>query len=471
MQEATGGSTGSPLVFCMDTRSKAVERALRMRHLLWLDYQEEDVVAELKSENFEYPKKIYTYSPTSKTLKFGPFALDDDKLEEIVRTLQQFRPAYLQAYPSLLYLISKWVERKKATLPPMKYVITSSEMLYPSIREHAEDTFQCPVVDHYGQNELVAHAWQCAEASGYHIQMESNIVELLPTPEGGYEIVGTFLHNFAMPFVRYKTGDLAFGPGESCACGRKHPMISGIVGRHGDIVVTPNGGMISVAAMTYPFRYFEEIREAQIVQEDLNTLIVKVVAWERFTPALRERILERLMAYLRSPGMRIVVEEATEVYSTDRGKRPFVLSHLDIDKYLEDVPHAVRARVCVRAPLFEMRRFPRCCPVFDLYVCDITEEERIYRVRDLAERGVQVLGMKAQSGERRTFVIKIDRFLQEAIVSFHAECKWIKPTAEDIEYTAGFEVTDISPKDSAELRKLLGSHMFDGAKILSGDRG
>ncbi len=460
MQEATGGSTGSPLVFCIDMHSRAVERALHMRHLLWLNYRQGDVVAELKSENFEYPRKIYKYSPTSKFLKFGPFAMDDEKLGEIVRCLKRFKPAFLQAYPSLLYLISKWLERKKEILPPMKYVITSSEMLYPCIKEHAENTFKCPVIDHYGQNELVAHAWQCAEASGYHIQMESNIIELVPTREGDYEIVGTFLHNFAMPFIRYKTGDLSVDLGEPCACGRKHPVISGIRGRHGDIIVTPDGGLISVAAMTYPFRFFEEIKEAQIVQEDIRTLRVRVVAWEQFTQVLRERLLERLSAYLRSPGMRIIIEEATEIPSTARGKRPFVLSHIDIDKYLEDIPHVVKAHVCVRGPLLEMRRYSRCCPVVDLYVCDITEPERMYRIRDLAESGVQVLGVSARSGERRTFVIKVDEFLHEAIISFHAECRWAKPASKETECSAGFEVIDISAKDSTELRKLLCSRCF-----------
>jgi phenylacetate-CoA ligase len=467
VQEATGGSTGSPLVFCMDMRSKAMERALHMRHLLWLGYEKGDVIAEVKSENFEYPKKIYKYSPTLKHIKFGPFVLDDDKLEEIVRTLKRFRPAFLEAYPSLLYLISKWLERKKETLPPMKYVITSSEMLYPAIREHAEKTFKCPVIDHYGQNELVAHAWQCAEAKGYHIQMESNVVELLPTHEGNYEIVGTFLHNFAMPLVRYKTGDLAFGPGEPCTCGRKHPVISGIIGRHGDIVVTPDGGLVSVAAMSYPFRCFEEIKEAQIIQEDIRTLIVKVVAWEHFTPALREKLIESIMAYLRSPGMRIIVEEAKEIYSTARGKRPFVLSHIDTDKYLEDIPHAVKTRICDRSPLFETRRFPRRCPVFDLYVCDITDEERMYRIKDLARSGVQVLGIRTRPGERRTFVIKMNGALQKSIISFHAECRWIAPATNGTESTAGFEVTDISAEDSTELRQFLGSHIFNGTTIAS----
>lgn len=330
----TGGSTGAPLDFFLDISARAMERAIELRQLLWLGYEPGDVVAELKAETFANPGKMYRYSPVARHLRLGPAGADDDTLEQTVRLLNKFRPAFITAYPSALCILTRWMERNRKTIPSLKYAVTSSATLYPAMKEKAQQVLQCKVIDHYGQNELVAVASQCAEADGYHIQMEQAVLELVPTRDGEYEIVGTSLHNQCMPFIRYKTEDLAEKGAAPCPCGRKHPVLSEVKGRHGDIIVTPEGNLIPVAAMTYAFFHIESIKEGQVVQETIDTLRIKVVPWEDFTDAAEQLLLHRLKYYLRSHRMRLFVERVDEIPRTIRGKRPFVVSHLNLDDYL-----------------------------------------------------------------------------------------------------------------------------------------
>ncbi len=332
--ELTSGSTGEPLDFSIDMATRAMERALALRPLMWVGYKAGDVVAEIKSESFSDPGRLYTYSPASKTLRFASFRMDNERLEAMMRVLRRFRPRFIRGYPSSLAIVARWMERHKKSVGGMEYVTTSSESLYPSIRNLIERVFKCSVVDHYGQNEQVAYAFQCSEANGYHIQMEQNVVELTPTAEGDWEIVGTSLWNHAMPFLRYRTGDFAVKLDGPCACGRKHPLLTSIKGKHGDIIVTPEGNLVSVVAMTYAFDHFEEIREGQIIQEDIKTLRVMVAPWEQLTETTREALLSKFRHYLDSERMNILIEEVSEIPRLGRGKKPFVISRVSIEDYL-----------------------------------------------------------------------------------------------------------------------------------------
>jgi phenylacetate-CoA ligase len=332
--EVTSGSTGEPLDFSIDIATRAMERALALRHLMWLGYKPGDMIAEIKSESFSDPGRLFTYSPVSKTVKFGSFRMTYEKLEAIVRILQRFQPRFIKGYPSCLSIVARWMERHKKSIGPVEYVTTSSETLYPSVRNQIEQVFKCPVVDHYGQNEQVAYAFQCSEAGGYHIQMEQNLVELIPAADGQLEIVGTSLWNHAMPFLRYRTGDFAVKLEGTCPCGRQHPMLTSIKGKHGDIIVTPEGNLVSVVAMTYALDHFEEIKESQIIQEDIRTLRVKVVPWEKLTEITKDALMNKFRYYLDSDRMNILVEEVGEIQRVGSGKKPFVVSRVSVDDYL-----------------------------------------------------------------------------------------------------------------------------------------
>jgi phenylacetate-coenzyme A ligase PaaK-like adenylate-forming protein len=333
-QVSTSGSTGAPLDFYMDPTTRPMERALAFRHLLWLGYTSEDRLATFKVLPLANPKRFYQHFRRGSELRISFRDMDEQRLEKTSDLLEEFKPTFISAWPSSLYILARWMARKKRTIPPPKFLVTGSENIYPHMTELIEDVFKAPVSDFYGQEESVAIAMQCSFRRGYHIQMEMGILELLPFRDGMSEIVGTGLHNMVMPFLRYRTGDLAADGSGPCPCGRKHPLISGIVGREADLIVTPEGKVVSPLLLNYPFHRLEEIKEGQVIQEDIKTLRVLTVPWERISESTKEQLEKEIEACLASPGMRVIIEEAEEIPRTASLKKAFVISHIQLEDYL-----------------------------------------------------------------------------------------------------------------------------------------
>jgi phenylacetate-CoA ligase len=302
---------------------------------LWLGYRKGDVIGYFKGLPLANPNKFIRYFPGARELRISFHNSDEGRLSQMIDALDHYKPGFIDAWPSCLYILARWIEKSGRSVPPPKYILTASENLYPHIKDKIERVFKAPVIDWYGQEESVAIALQCSFAQGYHIQMEMGIVELVPSCDGMVEIIGTCLHNMAMPFLRYKTGDLAIpGDNEPCPCGRKHPTLAKIVGREADFVLTPEMNIVSALILHYAFYDLPEIKEAQIIQEDLASLTIKIVPWAKMSDATRKIVVSALQSRLQSPKMNLILEETDDIPRTRGGKRPFVISRLKLENYL-----------------------------------------------------------------------------------------------------------------------------------------
>ena len=130
-----------------------------------------------------------------------------------------------------------------------------------------------------------------------------------------------------MPLIRYKIGDLAKYSNAKCSCGRNLPVITSIEGRLDDLLMTPDGRYVTPAGMTLAFEYIKEIKQSQIVQENKEEIIVKIVKTEKYTEKDTEFLLSELRKRLGNEiGIRI--DFVDEMQRTKSGKIPFVLSKL-----------------------------------------------------------------------------------------------------------------------------------------------
>jgi phenylacetate-CoA ligase len=97
------------------------------------------------------------------------------------------------------------------------------------------------------------------------------------------DIVLTCTTNRTMPLIRYRVGDRGRLLPDPCSCGRPHPVLDGIEGRSGDLLLTSSGTQVhgtaalggvlkKVHAKTPP----ESIRQVLFEQHDLRTWIVLV---------------------------------------------------------------------------------------------------------------------------------------------------------------------------------------------------
>jgi phenylacetate-CoA ligase len=181
-------------------------------------------------------------------------------------------------------------------------------------------------------------ATQCP-SGGLHIPVEGmtlEIVERPGEPEGERgEIVVSNAHSFAMPIIRYRTGDIGALEGKPCACGRALPCLRSVEGRRTDFLVTPDGRVMHALAAIYPLRETPGIQQFQVVQERLDLLRVVIVRNDLFTGAVAATLVGSLKN-LFGGDVSIELELVDTIPPLPSGKHRYVISKV-ADRFLEGV--------------------------------------------------------------------------------------------------------------------------------------
>jgi len=217
---------------------------------------------------------------------------------------------------------------------PVRVAITSSETLYPFQREAIEAAFCCRVFDYYAAAERVIFSVECDHHAGHHLCEEYGITEVLgddgqpvaPGTEG--VIIGTSLHNFGMPLIRYQTTDRAAMKTTACSCGRRLQLMEDVTTKAEDLLRLRDGRLISPSVLTHPFKPLDSIEGSQLVQTDLDRLLVRILPGGEFGEHHRQHLVRELKARL-GDDMRIDFELVEELPRTSRGKFKWVVSHVD----------------------------------------------------------------------------------------------------------------------------------------------
>lgn len=223
-------------------------------------------------------------------LLLSSFHLTAAALPEIMAEIRAYRPHAVEGWPSSIALLAALLRDAGEQLPVLG-VVTSSEVLSPDKQQLMREVFDAPVIDHYGQTERVVMAGTC-EVGGYHVFPDYGIAELLPVDGAAerFEIVGTPLHNWGFPVLRYRTGDqVGPAPDGPCGCGRAFPRLGAIDGRSEDAFVAADGRVIPHPAVI--LSTLTGLREAQVAQLDRGRFEFRLVPGERFDEAATTRRL------------------------------------------------------------------------------------------------------------------------------------------------------------------------------------
>jgi hypothetical protein len=92
---------------------------------------------------------------------------------------------------------------------------------------------------------------------------------------------------------------------------------------------------------------------------------------------------------------------------------------------------------------------------FRLPICEKEKPKTLGIVLDITEGGVGLKGIEATTGESKNFAIPANKFFDVAQVEFQAQCRWVNRVESTGKCIGGFEITNISPGASVELRKLV----------------
>lgn len=238
--------------------------------------------------------------------------------------IAQFRPDVITSYPSILLRLADYLEKYPRTDITPRYIVSFGETLSPHARKRMEEIFRTEVYDRYGLGEIGAVAVECAHHAGMHINSESVIVEIVdengvPAAEGAYgRVIITDLYNFAMPFIRYDSGDIGTLATDVCPCGLETPRIW-IRGRYATILSFPHRDIHHLEFDGALDGYMHTVSQYQVAKKSDSEIVVRIVAKSSLEGAY-ETALRKSIEEVVGPAVRVCIECVPEIKPAARGK-------------------------------------------------------------------------------------------------------------------------------------------------------
>ncbi len=338
---ATGGTTGVPLEYRLSSYDRFLGGALLYRGWGYAGFRLGDPMVFLAGASLDIGTRsalvTRAHELARNLKKLSSFDMGDREMADYARVINAFRPRFIRGYASSLYFFAGWLERHDLRVHSPAGVFTTSEKLYPAMREKIAATFDCPVFDTYGLDDGGVAAFECEEHAGKHIDTERSVMEVVDSDgrqveDGEGRIIATSLHNYAMPFLRYDTGDEGHVTAEPCACGRGYKVLKDVNGRTVDVLITPEGRSIHGWFFLYIFWELRGVREYQVVQETLERIVIKIVRDESFDERQLDRI--RQVVRSRSEGWDLDIRFVDAIERTGSGKYKFIkndyIKNLDV---------------------------------------------------------------------------------------------------------------------------------------------
>ncbi len=302
----TSGSTGIPLVFVKDRDSTAYMDALMYEVYGWHGIAIGDRQSRVWGIPLDFKNRTFTKLKDFllNRKRLVSFDITEESCKEHFLTLKRFKPAFMYGLVNTIVEFAKLSAR--VGLDPaelrLKVVVTTGEILFPRSRQLLQEAFQCPIVNEYGTTENGVVAFECRSGE-MHLLMHNIYVEII-NPENGSpvapgemgEIILTELHSYAMPFIRYRVGDIIRLSSRTCACGLELPLVDEVIGRESDLIVTPDGRRISSAILSYSMT--DDVLKFRSYQRAIDRLDVFIQKTDNFKEDDLSLIEKKIRTYL-----------------------------------------------------------------------------------------------------------------------------------------------------------------------------
>lgn len=332
-KNATGGSSGEPLVFCQSRHSKIFSAALFLRGLEYCGMEKGyshvklwGAPTDVANNTKELKSRIWNYLYNLRII--DAFNVDKKLFEKEYLNFLKKPPVLLESYANILYEFAMYLKLNKKQHLSVPSVISSAGVLHDFQREAIQETISENIFNRYGSREFGNIAQECASHTGMHINMERFIIEIdKPDHDSLGEILVTDLENHAFPFIRYKIGDLGKIAIKKCDCGRQSIMFEKVSGRSLDIIKTPKGKMISGEMFPHFFKDYPEIILGQVIQNRINHIEIRLKLAEGTTVKNLEPLINKINS-VTDHELKISINTDQEFKTNPTGKYRPVISEL-----------------------------------------------------------------------------------------------------------------------------------------------
>lgn len=336
---STGGSTGVPLIYRISTEDEVIGTAMRYANWGYGGYVLGDKIMiiagtslipqDKQTKKDQIKNRIRSFMMNEKS--FPSSDLNDEYMKNIVVELNKTKPKFIRGFPSAIYFLARYIKEKNMTIRfHLDGVFTTAEVLLGHHRETIEDVFSCRVFDQYGLNDGGLSAYECEEHNGFHIDMLRSIMEV--TDENGNQIgedqegklLATSLHNYAMPFIRYDTGDMGIVSYRKCKCGRTLPLLEKLVGRDTDYLKFGNGAIMPGSAFVdFVSKRKYDIIQYQIIQKKPDEILIYIIKGKNYSDTDEKDI--RDIFYKRAGKINIEFKYVDKIQTAKNGKWKFII--------------------------------------------------------------------------------------------------------------------------------------------------
>lgn len=324
---ATTGSTGRSLPFIFTKQTFAFYIATGVRMYTMIGYRPWHKVAYIKYTDLHYPR-LGPFFQTTHIKSTIP-------VEEQIAQLRKAQPDLIIGYASLVYECARRATPDDLKYIRPKFIGINSELSTQDQRNFISETFGCPVYDEYSTEETWMIASQCRHLN-YHIFTDNVWVEFLDShgqdvkPGEMGEIILTTTRSLAMPFIRYRIGDVGRYSDAGCPCGLGFPLLEAFDGRADDCFVLPSGKFVSSLKLLNTFtmyikKYLHLLEEFKVTQEKSELIVVRIIKGQQFNDAHLEELLTDLRRLL-DDSVSLKVEFVDTIEKSDGIKRKAIES-------------------------------------------------------------------------------------------------------------------------------------------------
>lgn len=306
----TSGTTGKSLQFEVTRESQAFQWAVWWRHRQRFGLRFGDLHANFMGKLVVRPEQttppFWRWNWAFRQALIPMQQVTPEKVSHLVKFLDAHPFVFWSGYPSIHHALARAALDAGLKLEhPPGVIVTGAENLLEIQRQELQRFTGALITDQYGFSEGCGNASQCAERGRYHEDFEFGVLECVePESLGDGRTRGKLVcTGFAcpeFPFLRYEVGDLAVWSRDDdpCSCGRHSRSIERIEGRMDDYVITPEG--VRVMRFDYLFKDTANVRECQVVQEQLGEIVLKIVRREHYGTKDEELITSEVKRWISS---------------------------------------------------------------------------------------------------------------------------------------------------------------------------
>ena len=336
----TGGSTGEPLSFPIYyLNSFYFDQELIHQAYLYnkMGCSVTDIIAAIDGsritdedvKNNKYWNVNRTGFPYGK-IHYSTLYLNEDTFIYYYNHINTEKPKILRGYPSGVKTFCQYLKERNMNLSfKLKAVYLTSENFDEELASYISDILGCDVWGQYGHTEVSVFAYKKPHETCYYCSPLYGITEIIDE-NGNHvkkgecgEIVVTGFTNVGLPFVRYKTGDLAVYGGTQK---NGTVVISNLLGRSKDFIYDKQGDKVYLVGFIFGghIKAFNDIREWQINQKEKGKLVITIVKGASFS----QKTEDELLSFFDKEGFVVELTYRDKIEKTMRGKQKFLIQEI-----------------------------------------------------------------------------------------------------------------------------------------------